>query len=400
MRRILRPVLLLLAALLPLRSAAADTSAVVPLELARLPAEIRALVPLADGALVAGMLAGERAFAARLADGFTVRWQRSFDACGRCGFLDARALDPERAVLVGYRDPERAGREDGLVVVLDLRTGAILSERMVLTPSGGRLWAVDVASSQLFAAGEAWTHAGAGLDPWVLALRLADLAPLREWYPGGPLPDASSDVHATEAGAVAVGWTLSPKGGTLGGWIAHFGEGREPLWRHENAAEAGRAFDVAAIAPLADGGWLAAGHTSAADAHSHARTVDFRFLRLAADGTLVAFGGLHDATTDRMVVDLLADGPDTARRLLAVVAARPHPNGADALELVAIDPERATAAPGLRWRDGSRATVPDVAAHAPDGTLLVGGWYRDPPAGEMHRGWLIRLHPEPLPAGR
>lgn len=307
--------------------------------LARFPAEIRALAPLADGVLVAGVLPGERAFAARLDEELEPRWQRSFDACGRCGFLDATDLGPGRVVLVGYRDPDRSGREDGYLAVLDTATGGIVSERTVLTPSGGRLWAVDAADGLLFAAGEAWTHAGAGLDAWVLALSRPALQPVREWYLGDPLPDASADVLAAGDGVVA-------------------------------------------------GGWLVAGQASAPDPDTGSLALDFRFARLAADGTLSGFGGFDDAATDRTVADLLADDAD---RHLAVVAARPHPDGPDALELVVIEPERAAACPRLAWRDGDRATVPDVAVRAADGSVLVAGWYRDPPADDPARGWIARF---------
>lgn len=383
--------LLVLAAVAAMRSSVAATGGGEVPDLVRFPAEIRALLPLADGALVAGILPGERAYAARLDERFEIRWQRRFEDCGRCGFLDAGALEPGRAVLVGYRDAERGGREDGLVTVLDLVTGETLSERTVLTPSGGRLWAVDIAAGQVFAAGEAWTHAGAGLDAWILALRRGDLAPLREWYHGGPLPDASSDVVAAGDDAVAAGWTFSATGGRLGGWIARFGTEPRPLWRHDNADDPTGAFDVAAIAPLADGGWLAAGQTSTPDRATGALALDLRFARFAADGTLLSFGGFDDAGTDRMVVDILPAGRRTAAGHLAVVAARPHPDGPDTLELVAIDPDRAAAEPRFVWRDGTRATVPDTAVFAADGTLLVAGWYRDPAAGDPTRGWLARF---------
>ncbi len=387
-------VALILTAFLFLATPLAARQAAEP-ELARFAGEVRIVLPLASGVLVAGPGPERKAWLALLDSDLEPRFAHRFADCGRCSLLAAARLGEERVVLAGARDERGDGVEEGWVVLVDARSGEILRQRIVRPPAGGRFLAAAAGFGRLLVAGEMFTDAGAGLDAWMVELDPGTLEPVDEWRFGGVLPDAAGAVLPVAADAfIAAGWSFSAETGMLGGWVARFGPDPQPLWK--TLLDGETAFDMAALARLEDGDILAVGHESRPDSETRSLAFDLRAARLdARDGTLRDTAGLRDPAIDRMGVALLAGEP----RALVLAARQAHPDGPDALELFALSP-----AAGFRplhvWRDGEGATVPAAMAVAGEGSLLVGGWYRMEEGTAGPRGWLARFSDLSLPAVR
>ncbi len=364
-------------------------------ELARFAGEVRIVLSLPEGILVAGPGAERKAWFALLDEDLAPRLEHRFADCGRCSLMAAADLGDGRILLAGARDARGNGVEEGWVVLVDGRSGEILGQRIVRPPAGGRFLAAAAGFGRLLLAGELFTDAGAGLDAWMVELDPRTLEPLDEWRFGGPLPDAAAAILPVAADAfLAAGWSFSAETGMLGGWVARFGADPRPAWKTLLEGETG--FDVAALERAAEREVLALGHESRPDEASRSLLFDLRAVRLdLREGKLGVPLGLRDPAIDRMGIALLAG----EAQALALASRRVHPDGPDALELFALSP-----ADGFRslhvWRDGERATVPAVMASAEDGSLLIGGWYRLEEGAQGPRGWLARFSGLPLPAVR
>lgn len=381
-----RRLLALLSVLLPAVAAASEPAPVV-----RFDGGVRVILPLPDGLLVAGPGRGREAWFAVLDPELRARSARVFTGCGRCSLLAGTLLGDGRALLAGARDPSGDGVEEGWVVLLDAQRGEVLAERIVRPPAGGRFLAAAAGYGRLLVAGEMFTDAGAGLDAWMVELDPETLEPRDEWRFGGPLPDAAAVVLPVGVDAfLAAGWRFSAETGILGGWAARFGADPRPVWTALLDGDA--AFDVAALVRTGTNGAVLLGHDSRPDEETRTLMFDLRVATLDIERGATGRGvDLRDPAIDRMGIAVY----EGSGEMLVLAARQGHPDGPDALELLAL-----SAAGEFRsldvWRDGERATVPAAMAPLADGGLAIGGWYRVEEGEEGPRGWLLRLPRSPI----
>ncbi|GBD43011.1 hypothetical protein HRbin40_00474 [bacterium HR40] len=358
-------------------------------ELRRLPAAISALAMVGPRLVAAGTLPDGRPWLAAFDPELQPLWERRIDSCGRCGLLAAVAVDARRVALAGYVDFERSGREDGFLLLVDAESGESLASRRVLAAAGGRFLALEVAADRMVAAGEAVTHGGAGVDPWLVWFDARTLEPLREWQRREPLPAGAAVLAAGSDSIAVAGWTLAHGGPWPAGWFARLDPLDSTAPPREKDAQRPLPFDVTALLALGNGTWLLAGQAGVPTASGERLAPQLRLARLD-EGARFALSAADGGEAIGLVTS--PHGP------LLVAATRQPTVQLPAVVVLAVEPVGLGVTALLSWRDGNRPIQPRVVARTAVGDgLFVGGSYPETGGGSGERGWLVRLPLTPEP---
>ena len=357
-----------------------------PTALLRFEGEVRVLLVSDTGLVVAGLGRDGRAWYAVL-DPRTleVRTIHRFADCHRCALLGGTATDGGRVVLVGGRQETAQAVENGWIVVLDARTGGVLEERILEAPNG-RFDAATWGHGKLLLSGEALHYMGARVDGWIVALDGASFAIEAEWPHEAQLPSAAvAGLVLGPEDFLAGGWAFDAASGRLGGWLERLTFKGEPVWRQSFRGESG--FEVTRLLPQGRGQILALGHAARVLGTEGRVRSALVLARIATEtGTVAGLWRFEDDAHDRMAADaLLRPG-----EIVLLASRTPAAGGPDEAEVVRFR-EGEGFASLFSWRDGGVATVPSAMARAPEGALLLAGWYRRGEGENGPRGWVARF---------